>query len=144
MGATTLTTDEQAGLAQFEASIERARAIMTGEQFALRLQATRASLENGAALRMKNAPSQGAIDAMIAVLDAATTPATPEPAAEPTASPTGYTRIIIAANGREFAKAVNWAKGQRGKYDPQTKTWLIPSSSNFLNAPGLYGWRIVK
>lgn len=68
---TTLTTDEQQGIEQFRASIEQARATMTGAQFALRVQTTRAALgPQGSARRAKNAPRQEVIDAMIAVLDA--------------------------------------------------------------------------
>lgn len=65
-----LTTEEQTGVAQFRASITQARASMAADKFALTVQTRRAALLNGSVAKMKNAPRQEVIDAMVAVLDA--------------------------------------------------------------------------
>lgn len=136
----TLSSNEQAGIEQFRASLTAA----TPQQREMTL----ARLRSGAVAKMPGAPSQAAIDAMIAILAGDEAPAVEVVVvtadAAPTTTPAGRTRVAISASGREFAKAINWAKKVGGTYDAATKTWLIPSSSNFLNAPGLYGWRIVK
>ena len=50
---------------------------------------------------------------------------------------------IEFVKGARFDKAAKWAKGQGGIFDPQSKAWFIPATSNFLNAPGVYGWQFV-
>lgn len=133
----TLSSSEQAGIEQFRASLTTA----TPQQRAMTL----ARLRSGEVARMPGAPSQAAIDAMIAIL-AGDEMAVETPVAVPAipATPAGKTRVRIIASGDRFAKAIKAAKQVRGTFDPATKTWLIPSDSNFLNAPSLYGWQIVK
>lgn len=141
----TLSSTEQAGVEQFRASLTTATP--------LQREATLASLRSGAVAKMPGAPSQDAIDAMIAILVGDETPAAAAPTIATTpavetptvpTTPTGKTRVAIVASGNGFSKAIKAAKSVRGTFDPATKTWLIPSDSNYLNAPGAYGWRIVK
>lgn len=130
----TLSSSEQAGIEQFRASLMTA----TPQQREMTL----ARLRSGDVAKMTGAPSQTAIDAMIAIMVGQDAPV--ETPVETPATPEGRTRVAINASGREFSKAINWAKKVGGTYDAGTKTWLIPSGSNFLNAPGMYGWRIVE
>lgn len=135
---TTLTTEEQAGIEQFRASI--------GTATPLQRQSMLDSLRPGGSVeRMKGAPRREVLDEMARILREYDAP-TPQPAtATAPATPAGTVRVRIAARDqRGFSKAVADAKRVGGKFDPQTKTWLIPADSNFLNAAGAYGWAIVK
>lgn len=140
---TTLTTDEQQGIEQFRASIEQARATMTGEQFALRVQTTRASLTNGTVARMRNAPRQEVIDAMFAVLDGdkpmaeQPAPVVTEVAADaPPPVSTGLevgTRaiVVITASGN---RALGYVKRLGGKFSPVGKAWVVTITAGNVDA----------
>ena len=135
---TTLTTEEQAGIEQFRASLAKSTPFQR--------QTTLTSLQPGGSVeRMKGAPRREVLDEMARILREYDAPA-PQPAtATATATPAGTVRVRIAARDqRGFSKAVADAKRAGGKFDPQTKTWLIPASASQLGAASAYGWAIVK
>ena len=54
------------------------------------------------------------------------------------------TITVKLAKGKNFTKGLKYAKKFGGKYNPQSKTWTIPTHRNniyntSLNAPQLYG-----
>lgn len=54
------------------------------------------------------------------------------------------TVTIKLMGGTAFAKGLKAAKRVGGKYDGATQTWAIPADKGELNAPGMYGWVIVR
>lgn len=142
---TTPTDAERAGIEQFAATIPAA----TDLQLALGLAPL---LPGGEAERMPGAPSRAALDAMAELIRAeqrcragepATVAETPTVTPAARTTPAGYTRVRIVATGRSFGKAVDKAKRVRGRYEPATKTWLIPANADELKSPSGYGWQVV-
>lgn len=77
-----------------------------------------------------------AIDAPTAQTVAPTADTAPQ---QPATTPAGTVRVRLAG-GKAFETGLRYAKKVGGRFDPATKTWLIPAGRNELNAPHNYGW----
>ena len=141
MGNTmTISDAERVGIEQFAATIP----VATDLQLETGLVAL---LPGGSTERMPGAPRRAALDAMADLIRAEQRrragQGQPAAASATPTAPAGYTRVRIVANGRQFGKAVDKAKRVRGRFDPATTTWLIPSHADELKSPGGYGWQVV-
>lgn len=47
--------------------------------------------------------------------------------------------VAVRVDARSFARGVKYAKQFGGRFDPASKTWLIPAERPELSALGAYG-----